>query len=510
MIFLFVAITMFSCREKKRVVVLTIDSFSELRIDDYMIQTEKVRKIISQLVSADTNTFSSEIYFKKYYLNNNPYLWITRAGVSSKADSVLKYIERANEIGLNPERFRYYRIKQDLSRLRKLDFDEKDNNINNVLARLEYNLTKAYSLYCAGLRYGFVNPAHVLNRLDVDKNDTIHVNYHRLFDIAMQHPGRRFYSSVIDKIRNDSTIVFMRESYPTNKIYGTFALYLQRPLSRAARKKVLINMERCRWHLNDYPFLYKKYVWVNVASQSLEAYDGDDVLSMRIGCGATATKTPLLTSQIKRLDFNPKWIIPRSILRTDISRHVGDIDYFKRNNYYVLNRKTGETIDVSDLTHDMLKNPDILVLQQGGAGNSLGSVIFRFDNNFSIYLHDTSNRNVFSRSNRCVSHGCIRVEKPLDLALFLLSDKDEDTVEKIKYTMEQYSNKDVFVSDKNKDAEKPKLDKKRYIKHLKLESVVPVFITYYTLYPDKNGAMRDYGDIYGYDPVIYDHLSRFM
>lgn len=501
---------MFSCHEKRRIAELSLDSLHEFQIDKYKIKTEDIQKKIAKLVSADTNSFSSDIYFKKYYLHNNPYLWITRLGVSSDADSVLKYIEKVKEIELNPERFRYSQIKQDLSRLRSLDFDEADNNINNVLARLEYNLTKSYSLYCAGQRFGFVNPSYILNRLDIDKNDTTRVVYHQLFDVAMQHPRNKFYTSLVDKIRNDSAVVFMRESFPENKLYATLVSFLQKSKSRNARKKILVNMERCRWLVNDYPYRHKKYVIVNIPSQCLEAIDGEDVLSMRIGCGAQATKTPLLTSRIKRVEFNPKWIIPRSIIKKNVSRHVGDIDYFVRNNYYIMNRKTGETIDPSALTHDLLKSTDILVVQQGGAGNSLGSVIFRFDNNFSIYLHDTSSRSVFTRSYRCVSHGCIRVEKPLDLALFLFNDKDDDTIDKIKYSMEQYSNKDAFVAKESEMADEYKLDKKRYLKHLKVEPAVPVFITYFTLYPDFKGVMREFDDIYGYDSVIYDNLARFM
>lgn len=77
-------------------------------------------------------------------------------------------------------------------------------------------------------------------------------------------------------------------------------------------------------------------------------------------------------------------------------------------------KKTGEVIDLSDVTKEMLLSNDYRVIQEGGSGNSLGRVIFRFNNNFSVFLHDTSSPNVFTRTDRRASHGCIRVENLLN------------------------------------------------------------------------------------------------
>lgn len=116
-------------------------------------------------------------------------------------------------------------------------------------------------------------------------------------------------------------------------------------------------------------------------------------------------------------------------------RHVNDDDYFIRNNYYVVERKSGEYVDLSEVTKDMLLSKDYRVIQEGGPGNALGRVIFRFNNNFSVFLHDTSNPGVFARSDRRASHGCIRVERPFDLAVFMLQEEDDDVINKIKYSM---------------------------------------------------------------------------
>ena len=82
----------------------------------------------------------------------------------------------------------------------------------------------------------------------------------------------------------------------------------------------------------------------------------------------------------------------------------------------------------------MLLSGAYKVVQRGGEGNALGRIVFRFPNNFSVYLHDTSSREAFSRFDRGVSHGCIRVEKPLELAVFLLQDKEEALIDKLIYS----------------------------------------------------------------------------
>ena len=151
--------------------------------------------------------------------------------------------------------------------------------------------------------------------------------------------------------------------------------------------------------------------------------------------GSLETKTPLLSSQIKRIDLNPRWIIPRSILEKSILRHAGDPAYFHRHRYGVAQRSTGKRVSPHDIRPWMLNSTDYYVYQEGGEGNALGRIIFRFDNNFAVYLHYTSAPEVFSREDRGVSHGCVRVEKPYELALFLLPKPDEEVAQKIRYSI---------------------------------------------------------------------------
>lgn len=186
--------------------------------------------------------------------------------------------------------------------------------------------------------------------------------------------------------------------------------------------------------------------------------------------------------------------------------HAGSRAYFDSHNYFIRERKTGNSVDPSMVSGEMLMSRDYMVVQRGGIGNALGRVIFRFDNNFSIFMHDTSNPDVFSRSDRSVSHGCIRVEKPFDLAVFMLKDKDERLMEKMRYSMTV--NYDTRVNAEEKNTQQ--IDNGMMVRSLAVKPEIPLFITYYTMYPDSQGNIVSYPDIYGYDAVIYDKISRFL
>ena len=177
----------------------------------------------------------------------------------------------------------------------------------------------------------------------------------------------------------------------------------------------------------------------------------------------------------------------------DMVHHAGNPAYFNARNYYISDRSTGEEVNPALVTRAMLLSGKYGVVQRGGKGNSLGRIIFRFDNNFSVYLHDTSSQTVFSREDRGVSHGCIRVEKPFELAKFLLHEKNEKLIQRISYSM---------------TADSLKI-KKLVVGSVKVEPQIPLFITYYTLYPFAKGVVS-YPDVYGFDDVIFEHLRKYL
>jgi len=489
---------------------LTLEYYQNMKNPNYAINSHVVRRLMDSLMRNDGGTTVADLQTKRYYRNRGGLLWVDRHGIDHRGDTLLTFLQKVGEMGFDAKHFYVAQIAQDLHRLHNLELGDGNEDINHVMARLEYRLTKSYLRYVGGQRFGFVNPTFVLNRLDsIEPNpyDSIKrpVRYRGLFDVEMQHADGAFYQQALQLLTNKDEqdrgetnasrlAAFLRESQPQSSFYYALQERLNEGnLSKEMRRKILVNMERCRWREADSPSRHRKYVVVNIPSYRLMAIDNQDTLTMRIGCGATKTKTPLLNSHIKRMDLNPKWFVPRSIIIKDMVRHAGSAGYFKSRNYYVSDRSTGKEIDPSMVTRSMLLSGNYGVVQRGGKGNALGRIIFRFDNNFSVYLHDTSSQGVFSREDRGVSHGCVRVEKPFELAKFLLREKDEKLIERISYSMTADS---LAV-------------KKLVVGSVKLDPQVPLFITYYTLYPLAKG-MASCPDVYGYDQVIYEHLQKYL
>lgn len=515
------SVLLFSCKEHEPNSNrnLTLEYYQEMRNPDYTINSHIVRELLDSLMRNDGGTSVADLHAKRYYRNQGGFLWVDRYGIDSRADTLLSYLKNVGDMGFSNKPFYVAQIARDLEKLHFLKLGEGSDDINHVMARLEYRLTKSYLRYVGGQRFGFVNPTFVLNRLDSiapNPYDSIKhpTRYRGLFDVKMQHADDAFYRLALQQLMTNDMdgntdgcdtedvkmtptrrlAVFLRAVQPKSPFYHKLEEILHTPhLNKQLRAKILVNMERCRWRQADHPSLHKKYVMVNIPSFHLLAIDGKDTLSMRIGCGATKTKTPLLNSNIKRMDLNPNWYVPRSIVVKDMVHHAGSVAYFHSRNYYIADRSTGKEVNPGQVSRAMLLSGNYGVVQRGGKGNALGRIIFRFDNNFSVYLHDTSSRGVFGREDRGVSHGCVRVEKPFELAKFLLKDKDPRLIERIDYSMTADS-----------------LDnKKLVVGSVKLDPLVPLFIAYYTLYP-LAGGMANYPDVYGYDRVIFEHLKKYL
>lgn len=429
--------------------------------------------------------------------------WFTRMGVSADADSLLAYLRRElPRNGLDTSAFFIPQIAEDLAVVRSLAFDSVGQNINELLPRLDDNLTKAYIDYTTGLRYGFVRPDKVFNRLQLTPDSN---GYVRLFDYDVEAPDD---GEAEQKLSSGDRMSFLYSVQPSGYVYKALQNQLAQTKDKEERIRLAVNMERCRWRLK-HPEEKERMVLVNIPSQQLWAVCPDSVLNMRICCGATATKSPLLNSEISYMQVNPEWIIPQKIVNTDIARHAGDTAYFIRNRYFITERSSGDTLSAAQVTSSQLISGKLRVGQRSGAGNSLGRIVFRFNNNFSVYLHDTNNRGAFNRDCRTLSHGCIRVEKPFELACFLLTDADDRLKDKIRISMdlppETDEGKDYL--EEHDDDDKPY----RLISYKEVSPKVPVFIVYYTAYPNpETGFVETWPDLYGYDKVIIKEMEPYL
>jgi hypothetical protein len=488
-----------------------MDAFSDLRTQEYVINSHKIKENIDKICRIETDTIFADGHTRSHYVNNGSLLWINRYGVGRCADSLLTVLKTVEDsIGFTSRSFDAELIENDIQRIRNLDFDKDGNTINDVMARLEFRLTKAYLRYVTGQSFGFTNPYYMFNKLDAISDDSTKrvLGYRRLFDIEIRRPDDKFFIHALSQITNDSISGFLRSVKPANPLY----LRLQKELAASendndtkSRMRILCNMERCRWRQNGVRDTTGKHIIVNIPAYHLYAYGSGNVIDMRIGCGAFKTKTPLLTSAIGWMEVNPVWNIPMSIIRNEVAPHAGDASYFERNNYYIIERKTGNRIDIENLTAGNLRSGHYAVIQEGGAGNSLGRIIFRFPNNFSVFLHDTSSRSVFGRENRSVSHGCVRVQQPFDLAVFLLDNPDEWLLDRLRISMD-------IAPETNKGRRyiQNEDNNRRLIRSLTVKPNVPISITYYTIFEEPDGSLRSYPDVYGYDNIMSMHIKPFM
>ena len=254
------------------------------------------------------------------------------------------------------------------------------------------------------------------------------------------------------------------------------ALAAERAAPSGHEERLKMNLERWRWaprHLGD------RYVLVNVPSYQMQVVEGESpVLAMRVIVGAPESQTPLFSDEMTYVVFSPYWNIPSSILRDEtLPRIVEDLEYLRRNNIEIVDEEgvvDPEGIDWSDEE----ATRDLRFRQAPGPENALGLVKFIFPNHFSVYLHDTPDDTLFFEEDRALSHGCIRVEQPVELAKYVMRDRPEWTEERIRDAMRQERERTVKLSDP-----------------------LPVHIGYWTAWVGPDGRSVTYtDDPYGIDP----------
>ena len=486
---------------------ITMEAFSDMKTPAFVINPQLIDQNLSQLLANDRQQTEADKQMRACY--NGQLLWVDKYGVDEKADTLLNWLRKVGEIGLTERSFGVSQIEKDLERMRTLAFDDA-NPINLVIARLDYQLTKACLRYCYGQRFGFVNPHRVFNHLDVEKQDSARkiTQFRGLFDVAMDLPTSQFAVDVLRKVKNDSLTALLHEIQPTDANYLYLKQQLPKDTSLAHRRRIVANMERCRWRRHEPIATTGKRIIVNIPAFHLYAYNEGELLDMRVVCGARTTKTPQLTSKIEWMEVNPQWVIPMSIIKKEVSSRAGDSAYFARHRYDIVNKETQQVVNPANVSRQMLLSGNYRVAQKGGAGNSLGRIVFRFKNRYSVYLHDTSTPSAFQRDVRSLSHGCVRVSKPFELANFVLDNPDEWLLDRIRIGMGQQAQTDQGRQWLRAHPDKD--DLKKLIGYVGVKPHVPLYIIYNTMWPDENGVWREWPDVYGYDDVIWKQMQPYM
>lgn len=227
-------------------------------------------------------------------------------------------------------------------------------------------------------------------------------------------------------------------------------------------RQVVLGMERIRWLP---PIDGGRWITVNLADyRAFVLENGETVFSTRVVIGATNHKTPMFTDTLTNIVLNPAWNVPPSIVAAEILPKLRrDPGYLARNHMVRIGRD---------------------IQQVPGPWNALGQVAFMFPNRFNVYMHDTPAKELFDSPDRAHSHGCIRVQRPHDLASLLLA-REGWTRARI----------DSVIATGRRTV-------------VPLEQPVPVRITYATAFVSNDGTLQFRPDVYGRDALLDRALSR--
>jgi murein L,D-transpeptidase YcbB/YkuD len=245
--------------------------------------------------------------------------------------------------------------------------------------------------------------------------------------------------------------------------------------------QIALNLERWRWLPRD---LGGRHILVNVPEYRLEVWEGQAVpLSMRVVVGKKDTPTPIFADDMTYIVFSPYWNVPPEIVKNEtIPSALRDPAFLQRTNMEVLDR-SGNTVDPSSVDIEDVRQ--YRFRQRPGSSNSLGLVKFMFPNSYNVYLHDTPADSLFARATRSFSHGCVRVEQPVQLAEYLLRDQPEWTPERISGAMRAGVERSV-----------------------KLSAPLPVYLGYWTARVSADGIVQFRDDLYAIDARQMALLTR--
>lgn len=246
--------------------------------------------------------------------------------------------------------------------------------------------------------------------------------------------------------------------------------------------QIEVNMERWRWLPND---LGRRHIRVNIADYRVEVWeDGAVALDMRAVVGREYRETPMFSATMTYLVLAPYWHVPPRIAAVDklpeIRKNPGYLASMKMT---LFDQATNEPVDPSSLDWNAITGAELnrrfRLRQDPGPLNALGNVKFMFPNRHNVYLHDTPSRELFGRTTRAFSSGCIRVEKPLDLADYLLAGDPRWSPGRIRAVVAAGQETTVW-----------------------LERPVPVHILYWTAFAGDDGGVDFRPDLYGRDRAV--------
>lgn len=304
---------------------------------------------------------------------------------------------------------------------------------------------------------------------------------------AARHDDR--YDERYDTILEQAVIRFqLRHGLNPDGVIGPRTLAALNTLPEARIDQLRANLERWRWLPRS---LGDEYIIVNIAGFTMEVVNrGETVMQQRVVVGTPYRRTPVFTGQMTYLVLNPSWEVPHKLAAQDqLPKIREDLDYLAQMGFTLLQGwgVNEQRIDPAEVDWSALsaRNFPFRLRQAPGPKNALGRVKFMFPNPYSVYLHDTPSRGLFSGENRALSSGCIRLEQPDRLTQWLLSERSSIMApQRINAIVESGSETTV-----------------------PLNRPLTVHLLYWTAWVDDNGAVQYRDDIYQRDRRLLEALD---
>ncbi|HMW18897.1 MAG TPA: L,D-transpeptidase family protein [Accumulibacter sp.] len=297
-------------------------------------------------------------------------------------------------------------------------------------------------------------------------------------------PAKRYEGLLVDGIKSFQE----RHALPADGILNGSTLIQLNVNPKVRAQQIELALERLRWtpDLQD-----RRHLVVNIPEFTLRAYEYRDgqsqpILKMRVIVGkAGKTPTPLLYTEMRVVEFSPNWNVPPSIAKGEtVPRLRRDPGYLHRSGMEFVSADGKVATEYSSANLDAVERGQLRLRQKPSRGNALGQIKFILPNTDGIYLHHTPTPQLFRRDRRDFSHGCVRVETPVDLASFVLADQPAWTRERIAKAMDR--GKSSFAT---------------------LREPLPVLVTYQSAV-HRDRRLYFFPDIYEQDTSLSQALRR--
>lgn len=459
--------------------------FKQLDVDAY----DTVFKKVLDSLKPQLNNYK---IISAYYLTHDEPVFLDNQLQNGGLIAMINYYQHAGDHGFSPEMFQTDKLNDLIGKLDNRQAIKTPDEAYHIMAELELYTANSLINYSDDVQFGLINPKKIFSRYfmatqEPDSNSKKQIFY--LTDLK----------AYLDSIQPKSPqYAALQKAYINGDVIPGLSI-------QESKRVLLVNMERLRWKNKP---TADHYVIVNIPDFRLDVIDsGRSVLNMEVCVGQGRNmdfkknlmhyddtdkvdkpnihETPVLNSMIYMAQVNPVWNIPQSIASKEITKEAQDDPLYFDNKGIDVYKNDVKVDDPSSIDWSTADVSEYDFKQRPGALNSLGKIKFIFENRSNVYLHDTPVKSAFFKKMRAVSHGCVRLQQPLELAHNLFGDGK-------KY--------DLITKDMTEDSPDPT--------DIDLPKKIPVYIAYYTCWVDSTGTLQYRGDVYGHDIVLFASLQK--